>query len=279
MMKIYVDQVKSKESKLDVQNVKCGKCNHTANSSGEMKEHQKTAHVGRQEDAHQGPYEQDEGLVYCCTKCRFETTVERKLTDHIKKKHETFNCEECDAKLETRSRMEEHKKKEHSVIECDMCNFKTKRRHELDVHIQNLHNKMFSCKECSFEAISSRVLKDHLKNQHQTEAENFLSCDNCGYKTIMENNLNEHKKNKHKEENMKNPRDNRRDEKLENIPCIYWNHGYCSYDVNCKFAHVEIPACHYQDDCRKTQCTLHHNNKSLNTFLGRSQVGLKYRKH
>ena len=143
----------------------------------------------------------------------------------------------------------------------------------LNDHVQELHNKMFSCNECSFEAISSSALKDHVKNLHNTEVETVFSCNKCEYKSILENNLKDHVQSKHIQQQRTNPARNfRRERECELAPCIYWNHGYCSKEDSCKFSHVEIPACDDQDNCRRIRCTLYHFDKSLNGFLGRSHV-------
>ena len=125
---------------------------------------------------------------------------------------------------------------------------------------------------CNFEATSNKILTEHIRKKHTVNDQTVFSCRKCRYETIMENNLIEHMKNKHSQDEIP------KRESQENIPCIYWNHGYCSKADRCRFAHVEIPACHLQENCRKYQCPLYHNNKTLNTFLGRGQVRRPLRK-
>ena len=95
----------------------------------------------------------------------------------------------------------------------------------------------------------------------------------------MEYNLKEHTKNKHQQRNDQ-PRDRinsqNNNKNFKKLPCIYWNHGKCAKEF-CQFAHIEIPACDFQDMCRNPGCTFYHFNKSLNTFLGRRQVGTQRR--
>ena len=142
-----------------------------------------------------------------------------------------------------------------------MCNFETYNARELDNHVQSMHNKLISCVECDFEAASRSILKDHMNRMH-TEPSPF-ACDMCEFKTVVENNFTLHLQNKHGKN---------QSGKSVNDPCIYWNYGHCRHGDRCRFAHEEIPACSFQDKCRKNQCPLYHYNKSLNNFLGRSQV-------
>ena len=281
MMKIYVDQLKNKEANLIEKSFKCQDCEFSAKISEDLKIHIKNAHKGGpRDDLETNPKNAPvEGIVYCCTKCKFETKAEKTLTDHIKKKHESnYGCEDCGSNFKSRSRLNENVQSVHKVNECDICNFVSKSRKEVDEHVQSLHNKMFACRECTFEATSKNVLKEHFQSKHSKET--VYKCDKCGYESIMENNLNEHVKNKHSQEkSSRSGKGENRKEKVENIPCIYWNHGNCTRGDQCHYAHEEIPACHYQDRCRKYECPLYHFNKTLNTFLGRSPASRNPPKH
>ena len=279
MMKIYVDQVKERESTLSRKHFQCEKCDLSTKNMDELKGHQENMHSKEIKSVPQkNRKEQDEGLVYCCTKCKFETKTEKSLTEHIKIKHESFDCEECNRKLESRSKLKEHKKKEHTVKDCDICNFETYSKRDLEHHVLNKHNKMFKCDKCNFEATSSKVLKEHVRTKHQTDNDNNFSCVQCGYKTILEHNLDEHIEFKHVQEKVDRSSSGVRKSMPDNIPCIYWNHGNCKYGMECKFSHVEIDACVNQDECRKHQCPMYHYNKSLNNFLGRRPMVVHSRK-
>ena len=135
-----------------------------------------------------------------------------------------------------------------------------------------LHNKMIKCNKCEVEVTSRKYLNEHYQAKHTTRNQTMFSCDKCKYESIIENNLIEHKKNKHDISKLnhsslrRNPFQGPMGEKL----CVFWNHGFCRHGDLCKFVHKEIPACFYQENCRKQKCPFFHFNKSLNTFLGRS---------
>ena len=239
----------------------CSKCEFTCTQKTRLDNHMAAVHLI---DEH----EQTEEISFCCTKCIFETNVESNLTQHIQNKHDMFACRECKVRLETRDQLKDHIIKKHTMSECKICNFKTTSEEELTQHVGALHNKMFKCKECGFEATCTKILKEHVKDKHDRQT--VFTCDKCDYETIMENNLMEHKKNKHQQERSQNGFSRRNN--VENKLCIYWNHGFCRHGIECRYKHEEIPACQHQENCRRFECSLYHFDKSLNSFLGRSQV-------
>ena len=132
-----------------------------------------------------------------------------------------------------------------------------------------MHNRMNKCKKCAFEATSTRILEEHVQDEHNRRS--VFACDKCEYESIIENNISEHKKNKHKKQTSQDGVYNRK-ESFDNKLCIFWNHGYCRNGIDCTFVHEEIPACPNQNNCKKIQCSLYHSDKSLNNFLGRTPV-------
>ena len=112
-----------------------------------------------------------------------------------------------------------------------------------------------------------KILKEHVKEKH--ESQTVFRCEICEYESILENNVLEHKKNKHQKKTSENASLRKKND--EKKLCIFWNHGSCRNGYECRFVHEEIPACQYQDNCQKFQCSLYHFDKSLNSFLGRSQ--------
>ena len=93
---------------------------------------------------------------YCffCTKCKFEAKEEKKLEDHIKKKHGAIKCAVCTDVFERSMRMMEHMSYKPKKVDCQMCNFETYNARELENHVQSMLNKLIPCKECDFEAAS-----------------------------------------------------------------------------------------------------------------------------
>ena len=222
-----------------------------------------------QENQHEKEKNWDRDMIYCCTKCKFETRREKKLTNHIKERHEQFSCKECDVNFDSRYNLRRHNEKEHTTVECDICNFKFDSSRELEKHVKSRHNKMFMCEKCQLEVTSKKALQAHIEMEHCDNMK--FKCKKCHYETILEQNLIEHKQNKHNNDRDQPP--------LRNAPCIYWNHGNCAYGVKCKFSHVEIPECYHQDRCRDSKCPWYHYDKSLNTFLGRGQKRNPTRKY
>ena len=247
MMKIYVDQIKSEK----------GTAPAKFNSENVLGEH-----------SEQKDKDDDTNVVYCCSQCKFETKEERQLTVHIKKKHESFKCEECKIIMDSKNKLNMHIEKDHARIECDICNFNTRSKKDMDVHVDNIHNKMFSCEVCDYESPSKRGLQTHMK-EHSAEVD--FKCKVCNYTTILEQNYIDHAENKHKNGKKKPSK--------IGTPCIYWNKGSCANGDRCRFSHVEIPECYYQDRCRKSRCPWYHYDKSLNNFLGRSSKRGMNRQH
>ena len=175
--------------------------------------------------------------------------------------------------------MREHKESEHSRINCKICNFAANNEEEMNQHMAALHNKMHKCDRCEFEGTSNRSLSEHFDEKHIKE--NVFACDECKYESIIENNLLEHQQYKHgwskrrsrKQNNYKS--NSNKNRKL----CVFWNHGFCRNENNCNFVHEEIPACHFQENCKKNNCSYYHFNKAQNIFLGCSLEKVSAKKH
>ena len=269
MMKKYMDQLqedKNKVTETSTSNLKCDKCEYQTNSNKMLSDHIQELHVGP-----------DVGLleeiIYKCGKCRFETKSDAALTDHLKKKHWQFKCPDCSKVYDTHFDMREHKESVHAKIQCEICHFRAKSKEEMNQHVNALHNKMYKCSRCEFRGTSKRYLDEHFDEKHgKVEQQHMFACDECKYESVLESNLLEHQRNKHgwihsKLKNKNNPQKSYdKNEKL----CVFWNHGFCRNEFNCKFVHDEIPACYYQESCRKSKCPFYHYNKEQNTFLGRS---------
>ena len=98
-------------------------------------------------------------------------------------------------------------------------------------------------------------------------------CDNCKYETIIESNLTEHIKYKHETYRSNSTKQYKKsfDRFAKNGKlCIFWNLGFCRHEDLCRFVHEEIPACFYQENCRKEKCPFYHYDNAQNNFLGRN---------
>ena len=85
MIKIYVDQIKNKESTTVDQSVKCDRCLYVATKNTEGISHKQTCYSVNNDQPSQEPSTDEEGIVYCCNICKFDTKTEKNFTDHIKK--------------------------------------------------------------------------------------------------------------------------------------------------------------------------------------------------
>ena len=269
MMKKYMDQInvkttKSKEGDIVNKTFKCEKCDYQANSSKLLNEHIKEIHVELEDEL-------IEDIVYCCGKCKFESNSNATLSEHLKENHGRFPCQDCNETFESNNMLSKHMEKEHKTNICQICNFYSNNVEEMKQHVIALHNKMIKCDGCKFEATSRKALKEHMNEEHTKT--NKFSCDSCRYESIIENNLLEHQKNKHdnkarliNKEKVAKPSKFDKNGKL----CVFWNHGFCRHEDLCKFVHEEIPACFYQENCRREKCSFYHYNTSQNNFLGRN---------
>ena len=58
-----------------------------------------------------------------------------------------------------------------------------------------------------------------------------------------------------------------REERQHNGICIDWNRGNCQYYELCQYSHIEMPACRYEDNCRRLNCHFWHNKDGFFPFL------------
>ena len=165
----------------------CDQCEFTCTKKVRLDDYIKLSHQADK-------VESDESIVYCCTKCRFESDVESKLDEHMNNKHDKVVCEECDVRMESKTQLKEHTSKKHPTIACQIFNFNAKSKVELNQHVSALHNKMFQCKECRFKGTSTKILDEHERKGGQ-----IFTCEECDYFTIIKNNLIEHIKIRHKQ--------------------------------------------------------------------------------
>ena len=276
IMKKHMDQIKEQNNKQKITETagtksNCDKCDYQTNSYKLLSDHQ-AVHIEDDD-------EMIEEIVYCCGRCDFKTKSNATLSEHIKEEHGKFPCQVCSKIFYTHFDMREHKESEHARISCKICNFAANNEEEINQHMAALHNKMHKCDRCEFEGTSNRSLSEHFDEKHIKE--NVFACDECKYESIIENNLLEHQQYKHgwskprsrKQNNYKS--NSNKNRKL----CVFWNHGFCRNENYCNFVHEEIPACHFQENCKKNNCSFYHFNKAQNTFLGRSLEKVSEKKH
>ena len=183
--------------------------------------------------------------IFKCDKCPLTFTSVKHLQEHKKNKHSVvYN--------DVLQREEEETEKAEIIYTCNKCNFVTKEENDLTGHTKSSHDS-FECDLCSNKYELESNLQEHKNKDHVV-----THCEFCSYRSGSSSKMNEHVRSTHV--------NNRR----RDIPCIYWNHGYCKYFEMCKFSHVEIPACPLQENCNEYKCPLYHSNKTFNNFLGRN---------
>ena len=197
-----------------------------------------------------------EGLIdtklFKCDKCKLTFTSLEHLKQHRSSKH-------TDEHNDMQQNIPEEEKKDEIYFSCLKCNFETQEEKDLTEHMNSEHD-CYDCDICTNKFESNSKLQEH-KNKDHT----MVHCELCRYVSRSTSHMNEHVRNTHLKT------------KRSNIPCIYWNYGYCKYFEMCKYSHVEIPPCPQQNNCTQFRCPLYHANQTMNNFLGRSQA--PFRRH
>ena len=226
-------------------------------------------------------------IILNCEKCNYKSTMKDRMRQHIEAKHENLNitCDQCEFVGNTTTFLD-HMKNNHPisnlnldgakknlekgkkstnknvktkssnvVIPCDICSFVGKTASDYMKHIEE-HNKEKSdptlpCELCDYKAKSATNFKEHLEVAHgiklngplkqRTEHGNAERVEgfgmaNASFKTVS------HKNNRTKKGF-----------------CVFWNRGHCYYDNNtCFYEHKNIPACRFQERCRRSDCKFFH---------------------
>ena len=201
---------------------------------------------------------ENQNMLYVCTKCDFQSRRENILLEHIKIDHppsstkKIYACDICEFVCDSQVRFKKHCNEVHreTKYHCDYCGIKVNSMSELDNHIEMNHKKRsVQCEKCD-SSFSTRInLTKHMEYKHK----------------IFYN----HQENASPEFRFKTYSN---DEKAANGFCRNWNNSTCDYGDNaCRFLHKESPDCRYQNRCR--------NISSCRFFHGQQQSqGFQYRK-
>ena len=119
----------------------------------------------------------------------------------------------------------------------------------------------------------------HTTRDHQDHA-----CDKCHYKTKSIDHLRSHLLSVHRRHrsNVHNANNHQRRETerhhMEQLTplrsiCMYWNRGECKFrSEECRFKHINLPACRYQDRCQRYECKFFHEENTMKyPFLGQKK--------
>ena len=111
--------------------------------------------------------------IFKCENCDFETTSERGLNVHIKRKHTNLKadkypaeCDFCDNSANSESDMRFHLKNDHTAtysnVKCLDCDFYAYNDISIQVHQGKCHEDGFECGLCDLKADSLEALNIHL---------------------------------------------------------------------------------------------------------------------
>ena len=140
--------------------------------------------------------------IFKCENCDFETTSERGLNVHIKRKHTNMKadkypveCDFCEYNAKSESDMKFHLKNDHTAthsnFKCLDCDFYAYNDISVQVHQGKCHEDGFECGLCDFKTDSLETLNIHL-----TTCESY-ECYNCNIRVHHISDVREHIKEKH----------------------------------------------------------------------------------
>ena len=136
-----------------------------------------------------------------CEHCDYETSSERVLNIHVKRKHTNLNtnnypveCDFCDLKVNSESEMIFHLKNDHtstdSSLKCLDCDFYAENEISIQVHQGRCHGG-FECGICDFKADSLQSLDIHLNTCESFE------CYGCRVRVYNISDMKDHINEKH----------------------------------------------------------------------------------
>ena len=230
---------------------KCKTCNFEADTRNIMKKHVDDVH-GSIEVVIEGTQKN----CYKCDQCEFQIDEKEILRAHAQKHSErvtigSFNCTECQYIGIRKDSLEQHVRMKHINKDispmniCDFCAYESVseinlRQHEIDVH-------------------KITKLKSQERNQktEKDQAQNF-PCDVCPYVAHTDKELSNHLEEEHSFSKVSRRKIYTNEERKNNGICFHWNNGYCHFLELCKFAHEQIPQCHYDVNCQRQNCQRTH---------------------
>jgi hypothetical protein len=133
-----------------------------------------------------------------CPYCKFSSSKNRHLTNHIKTSHSNalgIGCDRCDYVGLSRELLLIHKRLYHLPVgqeACGQCDFTSPSRHKMSTHQKMAHAKVlqFVCDTCDYSThISKHQLNMHIKTKHLKKCH---TCDLCVFDTSYSASLEKH---------------------------------------------------------------------------------------
>ncbi|CAL4211913.1 unnamed protein product, partial [Meganyctiphanes norvegica] len=144
---------------------KCTKCEFTASSEQEVKQHLAEEH-GLTAEA----LEDIEGI--------------RVPRVNAQGKVKTFKCKQCEYVSITKGDFWEHARthiKSEKLLTCPKCPFVTEYKHHLEYHLRNhFGSKPFKCNKCNYSCVNKSMLNSHMKSHSNIYQ---YRCADCTYAT------------------------------------------------------------------------------------------------
>ena len=111
------------------------------------------------------------GELYSCRQCPFETTTLKYLKEHNKTQHgETkYICNQCDFETDRHNRLRMHIGKHEGVTyDCTHCDYKATEPSSLRRHAKAKHEGVkYDCNQCDFQSGYRADLTIHIKSKHE----------------------------------------------------------------------------------------------------------------
>ena len=217
-----------------------------------------------------------------CKVCGIPTLTESDLEGHMKsyhvedniQKHESqivYLCSECDEEFEVKTELENHMQSKHDEPQdtmCDKCNYAGENIRDMEGHRKAEHSYfVYFCSACDYETSNFSILKQHKQTKHR-----YITTGTEKRKLSPPPKCNPRNKNHSSECCDRNPNQGKaliytNEERQQNGICLNWNRGDCPNFELCKFLHIEIEACRYQNNCSRTNCKYWHNINGKFPFL------------
>ena len=249
---------------------KCEACDFVSESKDTLKNHIDDAHdsidVVLENDSTENN-KQRKKVVYQCHECNFQTEQKDNLKDHFNSQHSpkitlgSFKCKHCDYIGVKKDSLEQHVRMKHDQSQtnrgtnyiCEFCDYETVSEINLKSHEKEVHMRT-----------KSRLSSDENKKAsgpiYKENTRSNFPCDVCNFSAGSDQELNRHLESMQRFARVSRQRSPyTQEERKQNGLCFHWNNGDCRFQELCRFAHEEIPQCHFDGRCRRENCHFFHS--------------------
>lgn len=149
--------------------VKCKRCEHTAENKDKLREHLREAHdASMSAEDETGSWMDDEEPGIAVPKVNSQGKVK------------TYRCKQCNFSAVTKLDFWEHSRvhiKTERQLTCPKCPFVTEYKHHLEYHLRNHYgSKPFKCPKCSYTCVNKSMLNSHMKSHSNVYQFRCLDC-------------------------------------------------------------------------------------------------------